>query len=183
MTEAPGKPRIFYGYYLVAVTFILLALFNGCGVFVFSLFVKPLEASLGWGRGQVMAGFTVFYAIVGIASPLVGRFVDRHGARIVIPIGACIMYHGGLDWAHFGQSLKPIARQFGLAFLAIFLSFLGYFLLNVVRALDPEVHKGIIVPAGITIPLALLDALAFCVIWRVCMINRDTPEEDSDDLF
>lgn len=99
------------------------------------------------------------------------------------PIGACIMYHGGLDWAHFGQSLRPIARQFGLAFLAILLSFLGYFLLNVARALDPEIHKGIIVPAGITIPLALLDALAFCVMWRVCMINRDTPEEDSDDLF
>jgi len=96
MAPTHGSHRIFYGYYLVAVTFVLMALFNGCGVFVFSLFVKPLEASLGWGRGQVMAGFTIFYAMVGIASPLVGRFVDRHGVRPVIPIGALLMSLGFL---------------------------------------------------------------------------------------
>ncbi len=93
MTESLRR-RPFYGYYLVAVTFALMALFNGCGVFVFSLFVKPLEASLGWGRGEVMAGFTVFYAVIGVASPLVGRFVDRYGARPVIPVGALLMCLG-----------------------------------------------------------------------------------------
>ena len=88
------KGRIFYGYYLVAVTFVFLVLFNGCCVSVFSLFVKPLEVSLGWGRGQVMAGFTFFYLLVGFASPLVGRFVDRYGARPVIAAGAVIMSLG-----------------------------------------------------------------------------------------
>jgi MFS family permease len=92
--SVPRRGRIFYGYYLLAVTFLFLVLFNGSGVFVFSLFVRPLEASLGWGRGQVMAGFTVFYAMVGIASPAVGRFVDRYGARPVIPVGAVIMALG-----------------------------------------------------------------------------------------
>ena len=91
-SEIPGqrKSRIFYGYYLLAVTFLFLVLFNGSGVFAFSLFVRPLEASFGWGRGQVMAGFTVYYAMVGIASPIVGRFVDRYGARPVIPVGAVL---------------------------------------------------------------------------------------------
>ena len=88
---SPGRRRPFYGYYLVAVTFLFLVLFSGCGVFVYSLFVKPLEVSLGWGRGQVMAGFTLFYLMVGIASPVAGRFVDRFGARPVIPIGALVM--------------------------------------------------------------------------------------------
>ncbi len=92
-TEVPGqqKGRIFYGYYLLAVTFLFLVLFNGSGVFAFSLFVRPLEASFGWGRGQVMAGFTVYYAMVGSASPIVGRFVDRYGARPVIPVGAVMV--------------------------------------------------------------------------------------------
>jgi len=90
-TTATRKSRIFYGYYLLAVTFLFLVLFNGCGVFAFSLFVRPLEASLGWGRGQVMAGFTLFYLMVGVASPVVGRFVDRYGARPVIPVGAVMM--------------------------------------------------------------------------------------------
>ncbi|MBN1856812.1 MAG: MFS transporter [Dehalococcoidia bacterium] len=85
------RGRIFYGYYLLAVTFLFLVLFNGSGVFAFSLFVRPLEASLGWGRGEVMAGFTVFYATTGFASPLAGRFVDRYGARPVIAVGALMM--------------------------------------------------------------------------------------------
>lgn len=85
------RPRIFYGYYLVAITFVFLTLFNGSAVSVFSLFVRPLEDSLGWGRGQVMAGFTFFYLLLGFASPVVGRFVDRYGARLVMPIGALTM--------------------------------------------------------------------------------------------
>lgn len=99
MTNDSGrhqKGRPFYGYHLLAVTFLFLLLFNGSGIWVFSLFVKPLEASLGWGRGQVMAGFTIYYAMVGIASPLVGRFVDRYGARPVIPAGAIVMGIGFL---------------------------------------------------------------------------------------
>ena len=90
------KGRIFYGHYLVAVTFIFLVVFNGCGVFSFSLFVKPLEEALGWGRGEVMAGFTLFYLMVGLGSPVAGRFVDRFGARPVIPVGAVMMGLGFL---------------------------------------------------------------------------------------
>jgi len=92
--ERTGRP--FYGYYLLAVTFLFLLLFNGSGIWVFSLFVKPLGASLGWSRGQVMAGFTIYYAMVGIASPVVGRLVDRYGARPVIPAGAVIVGLGFL---------------------------------------------------------------------------------------
>jgi len=85
------SPRIFYGYYLVAVTFVFMTLFNGSGTFVFSLFVRPLGAALGWGRAEVMAGFTIFYATMGLASPAVGRLVDRYGARAVIAAGALVM--------------------------------------------------------------------------------------------
>ncbi|MCK9356302.1 MAG: MFS transporter [Dehalococcoidia bacterium] len=90
------KPRVFYGYWLIVVTFTFLVLCIGCGSFAFSLFVRPLEASFGWGRGEVMAGFTIFFVTMGIASPVVGRFVDRYGARLVIPVGAVVM---GLGFA------------------------------------------------------------------------------------
>ncbi len=93
---SPRKPRIFYGYWLVAITFIFMLLSYGCGSFVFSLFVKPLESALGWGRGQVMVGFTIFFVVQGLLSPLVGRIVDRHGPRLVIPSGALAMGLGFL---------------------------------------------------------------------------------------
>jgi len=85
------RPRIFYGYWLVLVTFTFLFLAIGCGSFAFSLFVAPLQEALGWGRGQIMAGFTIFFVTMGVVSPLVGKFVDRYGARPVIPVGALIM--------------------------------------------------------------------------------------------
>lgn len=111
-----SRRRPFYGYYLVAVTFIILVLFSGCGVFAFSLFVRPLEASLGWGRGQVMAGFTLFYLMVGIGSPVAGRFVDRYGARPVIPVGAAMM----------GLGFVLVSRMSDL-----YLFYLGYVIIGI----------------------------------------------------
>jgi len=86
-----GRSRIFYGYWLVAFAFLCMLVHAGCGPFVFSMFVKPLGSTFGWSRGQVMAGFTIFYVVMGIASPLVGRSVDRYGVRPVIPVGALVM--------------------------------------------------------------------------------------------
>ena len=82
---------MFYGYWIVAVTSLCLLMMSGAGNFVYSLFVKPLGADLGWDRGEVMVGFTIFFGVMGIASPFVGRVVDRYGARQVIPAGAFVM--------------------------------------------------------------------------------------------
>ncbi|TFH36081.1 MAG: MFS transporter [Dehalococcoidia bacterium] len=95
-SEATGqrKRRVFYGYYLVAATFVFMLVCIGCGSYAFSLFVRPLEASFGWGRGQVMLAFTIFFVTMGVTSPVVGRLVDRYGARTVIPVGAAMMGAG-----------------------------------------------------------------------------------------
>ena len=114
-SAAARRPRIFYGYWLVLVTFIFLFLAIGCGSFAFSLFVTPLQDALGWGRGQIMAGFTVFFVTMGVVSPFVGRFVDRYGARPVIPLGAVVM----------GLGFVVVSRMSDL-----YLFYLGYVLVG-----------------------------------------------------
>lgn len=109
------RPRFFYGNWLVLVTFIFLFLAIGCGSFAFSLFVTPLQEALGWGRGQIMAGFSVFFVTMGLVSPLVGRFVDRFGARPVIPAGAIVM----------GLGFVVVSRMSDL-----YLFYLGYVLIG-----------------------------------------------------
>jgi MFS family permease len=84
------KPKFFYGYWIVVATFFFLFIFSGCGFFAFSLFVRPLQADLGWGRGEIMAAFTIYHLAMGIAAPFVGRVIDRYGARKVIAVGALI---------------------------------------------------------------------------------------------
>ncbi len=84
------KPRIFYGYWIVAVAFFGAFVFGGCSYYVFSLFVKPLQIEFGWGRGEIMIAMTILFLVIGVASPLIGRLVDRYGVRVVVSIGATI---------------------------------------------------------------------------------------------
>ena len=89
------KPKVFYGYRVVVAAFFCVFIMSGCGFYAFSLFVKPLQADFGWNRGGIMAAFAVYFLVMGVASPFVGRLVDRYGARKVIAIGAVI---GGLGF-------------------------------------------------------------------------------------
>lgn len=119
MTDLVGpgsaqKPRIFYGHWVLLVAFLSLSISTGCGGFSFSLFVKPLQANFGWNRGEIMAAFTISFLILGIASPFIGRLVDRHGPRIVISAGAFIAGAG-----FFLLSEVESLHQFYLAYAII----------------------------------------------------------------
>ena len=95
-TYVTKKPKVFYGYWVLVAAFFCVFIWAVCVFFHFSLFVKPLEVDFGWGRGEIMIAFTILCIVVGLASPLAGRLVDRYGARKVIAIGALI---GGLGLA------------------------------------------------------------------------------------
>lgn len=89
-THFSKKPKVFYGYWIVLVAFLCCFIQSGVAFFAFSLFVKPLEADFGWGRGEIMVAFTILFLIMAITSPFIGRIVDRYGSKQVISIGALI---------------------------------------------------------------------------------------------
>ena len=82
--------KIFYGYWILVAAFFCAFIFSGCGFYAFSLFVVPLEADLGWDRGRIMLALTLSFLSGGLTGPLVGRIVDRYGARKVIATGALV---------------------------------------------------------------------------------------------
>jgi len=90
------KPKVFYGYWIVVATFFCAFIYSGCGFFAFSLFVKPLQTDFGWGRGEIVTAFTIYYLVMGVASPFIGRVIDHYGAKTVISTGAFI---AGLGFA------------------------------------------------------------------------------------
>jgi len=77
-------------------------MFSGCGVGAFSLFVKYLQTDFGWGRGEIMLAFTIFFLLTGLAAPVVGILVDRYGVRGVIAVGALAggLGFASLSWLH-----------------------------------------------------------------------------------
>jgi MFS family permease len=93
------RPKFFYGYWIVLIAFLCLYSWGGIG-YSFSLFVEPLQADLGWGRGEIMLAFTILLLIQAVLSPFVGRIVDLYGARRIIVTGAIV---GGLGFVLLTQ--------------------------------------------------------------------------------
>ncbi|MBW1799838.1 MAG: MFS transporter [Deltaproteobacteria bacterium] len=89
--------RIYYGWWIVLITFYSTLIFSGCIYFSFSLFVKPLQAEFGWDRSTIMAAFTFLFLSLGFSSPIAGRAVDRYGPKVVMTLGTMIAAFGFLS--------------------------------------------------------------------------------------
>ena len=92
--KSPQKLPFFYGWVVVAVTFIAM----GIGVnarTAFSLFFPPILNEFGWERGVTAGAFSFGFVVSGFVSPLIGRLMDRAGPRAVMELGVALM-GGGL---------------------------------------------------------------------------------------
>jgi MFS family permease len=77
--------RIFYGWWIVAATFLNLFFVVGVIFYGFPVFYPSFVASLGFSRAQVTQGFLLGFLIVGLPCGLLaGVLIDRIGARSVI---------------------------------------------------------------------------------------------------
>jgi MFS family permease len=83
----------YYGWVIVGIAFVTMAI----GVTVrtsFSLLLPPLIDEFGWDRGRVAGAFSFGFLVSAVISPLAGRVMDRHGPRVVIETGVCLMVAG-----------------------------------------------------------------------------------------
>ena len=87
----PPRSRfgIFYGWWIVAAGSICLLLAGGIGYYTFGAFFIPLVDEFGWTRAQLSLAVTVA-SVLGLAAPLIGTWVDKYGARVVMAVGALI---------------------------------------------------------------------------------------------
>jgi hypothetical protein len=54
------------------------------------LTVPVIAAERGWSTAFGMAGFSTALLVAGLASPRMGKLVDRHGGHVVMPAGSLI---------------------------------------------------------------------------------------------
>ena len=88
------KNKIFYGYWILASCFIVSTVAVGFGGTAFGIFIKTIQAAMGWSRTQIVAAFTIYILIQGFFSPFVGRLVETMGARKIICAGSLIAMVG-----------------------------------------------------------------------------------------
>ena len=79
------QPRIYPGWLVVAAAFCgVMVSFGSLLVFTFGIFLKPLSREFGWSRESISTAFGVAAMTVAVCSPVLGRLLDRYGARRVV---------------------------------------------------------------------------------------------------
>lgn len=92
-TQTPSKQKFFYGWVVVACSFIVLSAAYGIQ-FSFGVFMSEISAEMGWSRRDLSLSYAFYvfiYSGLGIVS---GWCTDRWGPRIVILIGGLLVGSG-----------------------------------------------------------------------------------------
>lgn len=79
---------IFYGWWVALGGLLAAAVGSGLTFWSFTVYIRPLEESFGWSRGEVSGAFSVGVVAWGVGSPVAGRALDRFGARRSFVFGA-----------------------------------------------------------------------------------------------
>ncbi len=84
---------------------------------VFGVYIKPMEAEFGWGRGALSGAAAISLLLLGAAGPLVGWLADRWGPKRVILVALLLLGSGAIG-ASFVQKLWHVYVTTGL-FMAL----------------------------------------------------------------
>ncbi|MGD2187658.1 MAG: MFS transporter, partial [Desulfobacterales bacterium] len=91
--KAPASSRIFYGWYVMAASFLLLFFQSGAR-FSFGIMFKPMMAELGWNRTSISSVFFLNMVFFALTLSAAGRLYDRYGPRWVIFISTLLLAAG-----------------------------------------------------------------------------------------
>src|SRR5438477_3368348 len=111
MSDQP-KQRLYYGWVVVAVAFVTMAIVSPAW-FSFPLFYPLMLEEFGWTRYATAVAFSLNLLISAVVSPLVGLLIDRFGPRVVMPIGA-LLFAVGLFGSSRVHALWQLYLWFGV---------------------------------------------------------------------
>lgn len=90
---------IYYGWkMLFAVSFTEMVSW-GVLYYAFPVFLKPMQATLGWSTASLTGAFSLALLCSGIAALPAGRWLDRHGTRTLMTLGSIMATLLVLAWA------------------------------------------------------------------------------------
>lgn len=106
-----------HGALVIGVLFASTALSVGASQYAFGLFIEPLEQQFAWTRTEISASLS-FAAVTGLASPFIGRAMDRYGVRLILVLSLVV---GGIA---FG--LRPFMTELWHWYALSFLQFIAF---------------------------------------------------------
>lgn len=87
------KVKIFYGWYVLAASFVIVFLTQGVA-FSIGVMFKPFMAEFGWNRSSVSSGIFINMVMYAFSLIVAGRAYDRYGPKWVIVVSTILMSAG-----------------------------------------------------------------------------------------
>ena len=112
--------RLHYGWVLVITLGITETISWGVLYYAFTVYLAPMETDFGWSRGAMTGAFSIASLLSGLAAIPVGRWLDRHGPRLLMTVGSIVATLLVFAWANVQNliQLYIIWAAIGLAMSA-----------------------------------------------------------------
>jgi MFS family permease len=82
--------RLTYPWLLVLTLGFTETVSWGVLYYAFGVFVEPMEAELGWSRGQMTGAFSLALIVLAFAGVAAGQWLDRRGPRLLMTTGSVL---------------------------------------------------------------------------------------------
>jgi MFS family permease len=90
----------------------------GVLVYAFSVLLVPMRDDLGWSDAELSGAYGLGVVVCGFATIAAGRWMDRHGTRVLMTVGTVLGVLFALGWSRV-HSLPAFYALFALAGLAM----------------------------------------------------------------
>lgn len=87
-------PRYFYGWNVLAATFVMALFSFGLGFYGLTVYIATLQRLHGWSASTVSAPVTMYYVAGALLTAVIGDLYQRFGPRVVVGAGSVAMAGG-----------------------------------------------------------------------------------------
>jgi MFS family permease len=112
---ATRSDTIFYGWYIVGASAVVIFTSAGIGFYGLPVFLDPLNELKGFSKPTISLAMTLYFAVSGLVAVPAGWLVDRKGPRPTLIIGAVVMTGALLLLGHITQTWQLFAVYFLMA--------------------------------------------------------------------
>ena len=88
--SARQRPGVFYGWWIVSASVVMIFYYMGTVFYSFTLLVTPITEDLGWSTAVISQGFLIGGLISAALAPAFGTGFDRFGPKPVVAGGLVV---------------------------------------------------------------------------------------------
>jgi sugar phosphate permease len=83
-----GQRTLYYGWIMAATLAVTETASWGILYYAFAVFLAPMQRDLPWSTAAITGAYSLALLVAGLAAPFVGRWLDRHGPRVLMTAGS-----------------------------------------------------------------------------------------------